>query len=398
VQNVATTSATNLTLSNSSAGIQVLTGGTTCTIALPAASSGPVGLSFTVINLNSGAATFPSITASITAGYSGSLVLQSTSGPWSLESNSPTATTLTGNVTGSGTGSIATTIGTGVVTWGASGMLATSLASGNVLGNISGSTGAPTAVPATIPAVASSLVLRDATQNAYARHFIDQLDVAVISATGTTTLTYTSGGSIEFNSAGTQYAFLPDATTLAIGMKYRLYNSGTSTLYVLASGQPTTSALLTVYGGVAGLFELTSISTAAGAWRVSASSRLAPIADRRFTNVLNVTTFNASATVTTLQVYNGPIRTSGNITLVMPAATQLNADLTQILGIAPPAGFNFTFISYSTTGAGNTSTWQAGSGGTVYPTSGALTLAGNVVGEFMFIIRSSSAYDFIKVK
>lgn len=302
------------------------------------------------------------------------------------------AFTATGDVTGTGalTSSIALTVGANKITLA---KMAT-IGGACVLGNISGSNGDPATVSAVTTATASSVVVRDATQNAFARHFVDQIDTTAITVAGTTLMTFTSGGSIEFTGTSPQYAYLPDATTLAVGITYRIHNTGTSPLYVSASGAATT--LVTLYTGVVGTFECNSISTAAGVWRVSVANRRPPVFDRIYTNFMNSTASNitASATITTAQLWGGPQRTVNNVTLTTPAATTLYADLTTILGFAPPVGFQFQAYFLS---SGNTQTWSAGAGCQFYPTGG-ITVANGTTGQFVIIVRSSTTYDFMSMR
>ena len=63
--------------------------------------------------------------------------------------------------------------------------------------------------------------------------------------------------------------------------------------------------------------------------------------NRLFTNDWSII-HNISGTLTAADLYNGPIRTSGIITLTLPSAANFISQLTAILGFQPPNGFNFT--------------------------------------------------------
>lgn len=387
----------NLTFTDSA--IQEWTGADTAStedIIMPDATTVTLGYKYQIYNSSAGVITGKdagnNTLITILAGESSTFICKDTTtstGQWATARQN-VLQNMTGDVLGSGRGNISTTIAANAVTLSKLG----SIPNACVLGNISGGNGGPFTVPAVITATASSVIVRDATQNAFARHFVDQLDPITITTTGTSLLSLTSGGSIQFAGSAAQYVYLPDATTLATGIKYTIHNTGTSPLYVSAS--TSTDTLVSLYGGVIGLFECSSTVGASGNWRTSVSSRRPPVFDRIYTQFMNSTSSNitASAVITTSQLWNGPQRTVNNITLTTPAAATLYTDLTTILGYPPPVGFNFQAYFLS---SGNTQTWSAGSGCRFYPIGG-ITVANGTTGQFVIIIRSPTAYDFLSMR
>lgn len=107
---------------------------------------------------------------------------------------------------------------------------------------------------------ATSLVERDASQNAFANNFISK--GANVSAGGTTTLTAASAR-IENFTGSSQTAKLPDATTLAVGATFTFNNNGSTALAVVDNSS---GAVVTIpVGGYAQVYAI-SVSTSAGSW------------------------------------------------------------------------------------------------------------------------------------
>lgn len=109
---------------------------------------------------------------------------------------------------------------------------------------------------------ASSLVERDANQNAFANNFTSK-GTNVVSAAGTTTLTAASSRLQNLTGSTTQTFQLPDATTQTIGAVWEFDNNSSGLLSVTdGSG----GALGTVPTGGYARFKATAVSTTAGAW------------------------------------------------------------------------------------------------------------------------------------
>lgn len=109
---------------------------------------------------------------------------------------------------------------------------------------------------------ASTLVQRDASQNAFANNFVSK-STNVVSAAGTTTLTAASARLQNLTGSTTQTFVLPDATTLGIGSRYEFDNNSTGLLTIQANGG---GAIGTVPSGGYGVVKLTANSLAAGVW------------------------------------------------------------------------------------------------------------------------------------
>jgi len=109
---------------------------------------------------------------------------------------------------------------------------------------------------------ASSLVERDANQNAFANSFTSK-GTNVVSAGGTTTLTAASARIQNLTGSSAQTFVLPDATTLTIGARFEFDNNSSGLLSIQANGG---GALGTIPSGGYGVIKLTANVIAAGVW------------------------------------------------------------------------------------------------------------------------------------
>lgn len=165
---------------------------------------------------------------------------------------------------------------------------ATTITTGNFLmGAGSQSDSTPTIYNAvSVVSTASTLVARDANQNAFANNFVSKA-TNVTSAGGTTTLTAASTRIQNLTGSANQTFKLPDATTLAVGAQFQFNNNSTGTLSVTDNGN---NAICTVpFGGIAIVLAI-AVATSNGSWE---SHFLAPSNVQWGTNSL---TFPAGTT------------------------------------------------------------------------------------------------------
>lgn len=87
-------------------------------------------------------------------------------------------------------------------------------------------------------------------------------------AAGTTTLTVSSNANQVFTGTTTQTAVMPDATTLTVGLSYRISNTSTGQVTVNANGG---TLLKVISPGQSCVFEVTDISTSGGVWNMFSS-------------------------------------------------------------------------------------------------------------------------------
>jgi len=109
---------------------------------------------------------------------------------------------------------------------------------------------------------ASTIVARDASQNAFANNFVSKA-TNVVSAGATTVLTAASTRVQTLTGTLAQTFQLPDATTLSIGSIFEFDNNSTQTLTVVNAGS---GAITTVVSGGYARVKATAVSTANGAW------------------------------------------------------------------------------------------------------------------------------------
>lgn len=111
---------------------------------------------------------------------------------------------------------------------------------------------------------ASTIVARDANQNAFANNFISKA-TNVVSAGGTTTLTSASTMIQNLTGATTQTFKLPDATTLSVGYTFVFNNNSSGNLSVVDNGS---NAITTILPGSRADIIAIAVSTANGSWDV----------------------------------------------------------------------------------------------------------------------------------
>jgi hypothetical protein len=109
---------------------------------------------------------------------------------------------------------------------------------------------------------ATSLVERDANQNAFANNFVSK-STNVVSSGGTTTLTAASSRLQNLTGSSAQTFVLPDATTLSVGARFEFDNNSTGLLTIQANGG---GAIATVPAGGYSVVKATAVSTSAGVW------------------------------------------------------------------------------------------------------------------------------------
>lgn len=96
-----------------------------------------------------------------------------------------------------------------------------------------------------------------------------QSNASTVTAAGTTTLVNTSPQIQNFTGSSTQIVVLPDATTMAKGMSFEIYNSSTGAVTINKNG----GAQVTIVGGSTSYtVKLIDNSTAAGTWVAQASA------------------------------------------------------------------------------------------------------------------------------
>ncbi len=112
---------------------------------------------------------------------------------------------------------------------------------------------------------ASTVVARDANQNAFANNFASK--VANVTATGGIThLTAASAHTQNLTGSGTHAFFLPDATTLTVGFEFSFNNNSDDNL-LIADFNNTSPEVCQIPQGGKVLVELLSNSTSSGVWQ-----------------------------------------------------------------------------------------------------------------------------------
>lgn len=197
-------------------------------------------------------------TGSITTSYSG--VVPPDKGGTGIANNASSTLTINGSF-----GTTLTVTGATSVTLPTTGTLATlagsetftnkTLTSPVLNGAVSG-----TAVSTT--SSASTLVLRDANQNAFANNFVSKA-TNVVSAAGTTVLTAASTRIQQLTGTSNQTFQMPDATTLTVGSTWYFNNNSTGTLTVKDAGGNT---ILTIPAGGQAQVIAIAVVTTNGAW------------------------------------------------------------------------------------------------------------------------------------
>jgi hypothetical protein len=109
---------------------------------------------------------------------------------------------------------------------------------------------------------ANSVVLRDANENTSLNNIFRNI-TSTVSAAGTTVLTAASSFTQVLTGSTTQTYQLPDATTLINGASFQFNNNSTGALSIVNNGS---GPVATVPAGGATQLFLTSISTANGTW------------------------------------------------------------------------------------------------------------------------------------
>lgn len=141
---------------------------------------------------------------------------------------------------------------------------ATTITTGNFLmGAGSQSDANPTIYNAiSTTSAASTLVARDANQNAFANNFTSKATNNA-SGAGTTTLTAASTRFQNFTGASTQTYKLPDATTLTVGAQFQFNNNGGGVVTVSDNGNNTICTI--PVGGIAIVLAI-AVVTSNGSW------------------------------------------------------------------------------------------------------------------------------------
>jgi hypothetical protein len=201
------------------------------------------------------------------------------------------------------------------------------LSSGTVtLQPTTGTLGSTTwAIPVNAASLASSLLVRDANQNAFANNFTNK-GTNIVSAGGVTVLTAASAR-FQFLSGTLAQTFqLPDATTLAVGAQYQFNNNSTVTLTITNNSGTT---IATVPPGGFGTAIAIAIPTADGVWD---SHFQAPSNVQWGTAGLTIGTNGVSSGVLTLKGSGTgaatitPQAAAGTTTLTLPNASGTLAD------------------------------------------------------------------------
>ena len=122
--------------------------------------------------------------------------------------------------------------------------------------------GTPTGTGVSTTSSASTLVLRDANQNAFANNFVSKA-TNVVSGAITTVLTAASARTQNLTGSSIQTFQLPDATTLSIGSTWYFNNNSTGNLSVVDNGS---NPIATVLPGGQAMVTAIVVSTANGSW------------------------------------------------------------------------------------------------------------------------------------
>lgn len=190
---------------------------------------------------------------------------------------------------------------------------------------------------------ASSLVLRDADQNAFANNFVSKATNNA-SGAGTTTLTSASARLQNFTGASTQTYKLPDATTLSIGATFQFNNNGGGVVTIVDNGSNTITTI--PIGGMA-VVSAIAVATANGSW------------DAHFTMPSNVVFGTAGLAIT------GTLSATGHVVLEGVTSTGATGTGNFVFSAAPTITGHPTIEGVTATGA-------TGTGAFVFATSPSL--------------------------
>lgn len=233
-----------------------------------------------------------------------------------------------------------------------------------------------------ITSAATSLVERDANQNAFANNFVSKV-TNVTAASGTTTLTAASARWQNLTGSQPQTFQLPDATTLSIGSIYYFNNNTTNSTLTINDGS---GALLGTipFGGQCYAVLVVNVTTA-GTWDIHFS-----IPSNSSFGTSGLTLPSTSFVSSGQSLLKGT--SSGTISILPQAAAgtyNFNLPTTagtsgQLLTSAAGGASPMTWTSISATGA---VTQVNGNSGSVTPSSGVITVtsgASNASGTARF--------------
>jgi hypothetical protein len=152
---------------------------------------------------------------------------------------------------------------------------------------------------------------------------------------------------------------LPSALSLTVGHSFTIINDGSGTVSI---NDATPSLILVLQRYQRAILACSDASSGAGVWEISTINRMPML---KYFSSSNFTVTIPTGTLTCAQLYGGPIRTNGNVTLTMPTAVNFFSQMTAILGYSPPTGFNFQAIFNSssntlTLSQGGAHSWQGG--------------------------------------
>ena len=174
-----------------------------------------------------------------------------------------------------------------------------SIATATVLGNISGSSSTPSAVSLVSAATASTVMFRDINANSQINNLIENVTTTATAA-GTTTLVVGSTKSQQFTGTTTQTVVLPNATTLANGQAFAIFNRSTGVVTVNANGG---GLVQTMAAGSQTIVTLISNGTSAGTWDSSYSLTSGG---------------GGSTTLTSLGIFSGKTTIGSGVTTISP--------------------------------------------------------------------------------
>jgi hypothetical protein len=219
--------------------------------------------------------------------------------------------------------------------------------------------------------------------------------VNTVTSPGTSTLVAASAGCLQVVGTDATYIVdLPDATTLAAtGHTVEIRNDTTVTVVSIKNAAGT--VLFVLRPKIRLFATCMDTSSSAGQWSFDAGSAYPR---RLCTNglpgtLVGTAKYSAGATMTTMDLYGGPISCFGTFTLTMPSAADFHSNLSTILGTAPPPGFNFQTAIWAASGtqsyAANTGvTWRG-------PTTGAGALYS---GQLWVQYETPSAYWILNMR
>lgn len=207
--------------------------------------------------------------------------------------------------------------------------------------------------------------------------------VTVVTSGGTTTLTSSSTGCIQVVGTNASHTIiLPVIATLVIGQKYEIYNNSSAVITVKDSSG---TAVNTIRRGIRSYATVATTTL----WVFDMSSI---IPERLFSTTPG--NYTTNCTVSAANLYNGVTTLTNTISVYMPAATTLYADLTTILNSAPPPGFGFKATLFSISG---TQTLSAGTGCTIYGSTTSGIISNTAINLWVQVI-SPTAYFVCNTK